>query len=375
MTKYERLIQICNAVLFGKSDNLDTLLLVTAEELDDLCNYASGHGLLPVLASTFGRIKTDEEKNSDLAETKLEWYLTAEDIKAVSCDMRGAQQQLARLLQKDALDVMFLKGSCLAQYYSDPTWRESSDIDFYLYGHHKDGIEVLRNAEMEVWDTDDYHAHACYKGVSLELHQQFLDMGRLRTNALVEDTLASLASTEGHQSFCEWMDEDITNAYQMTPTMNAIFLMRHLANHFVAEAVTLRMLYDWGLFLKNDGKKVDWRRVCDLYEETGMSLFVRRIQQMVIDRMGMPVEHILPLLPMDGKDTERIWQSVYMPEDDSRQKYHPLVQGIRKRWEMLEEKWKYDIAFPKDPFWKMWIYMTFRGLKTSKSMLGHTKST
>ena len=364
MTKHERLIRICREVLFGQDSGLQEVLSVTAGELDELCNYASSHGLLAVVASVLGKISTAGMNTTDLADSKLAWFLSAQDVIKDSQRIQKQTSDLARLFQEKGMDVMFLKGASLAQFYPSPDWRNCSDIDFFLYGRQDEGIDVLRQAGLKVRDTDDYHAHANFNGARIELHQQFLDEGRLSSNSLVESALMELSEQEGRKVPFQRLGDDVQNAYSMSPTMNAIFLMRHMTVHFVSEVIIMRQLYDWGLFLAHQGRMVDWDRVSALYEQTGMTEFARRIQHVVTIKMQMPVDACCPITPLGGPLTERMWHGICQAEEDGRKHPSKLLTGIKRRMEMLRSKWKYKLAYPRDSFWKMWGYMAVRGFKT-----------
>ena len=200
--------------------------------------------------------------------------------------------------------------------------------------------------------------------MGIELHQQFIDEGRFSTNSIVEKTLMELSEQEGRQMPCQWLGDDVHNAYSMTPTMNAIFLMRHMAIHFVYEVIIMRQLYDWGLFLKHQGERVDWDSVLALYEQTGMMEFAQRIQFVVTSKMQMPVEDSCPVTPLGGQLSERMWQDICLAEEGGQKYKSTLLTGLMRRVEMFRSKWKYDLAYPKDSFWKMCGYMAIRGIKT-----------
>lgn len=150
----------------------------------------------------------------------------------------------------------------------------------------------------------------------------------------------------------------------MSPTMNAIFLMRHMAIHFVSEVVTLRMLYDWGLYLMNEGKDVDWEKVGGLYEQVGMMNFAQMIQHFVMDKLGLPVKDCCPINSLANEKSERVWQYILNKIEGRNLTGNPIKAGLLRRYWMLKDKWKYDIAYPKDSYWKMFFYMAVRGVKT-----------
>jgi len=355
------LIPVCSKIFLGKDISCVELPVLTAQEWNELCGFASFHGLMSVLLIYLQTIKFEDEESKWII---LSWYGTTLQNERTSKAMFSTAEKLAKILQKGQIDLMFLKGMCLAQYYPAPTMRMSSDIDFYLYGRSGDGLSVLEREGIICDDAWDYHAHANMDGIRLELHRYFIDIDRVKTNEMVEQTLKELAGEEGKTYRCQWMGNGITNAYQMTPTMNAIFLMRHMAIHFVSETITLRMLYDWALFMIHEGKDVDWKKTIDLYERTGMTDFVCRIQHLLISKLGIPVTDCMPLKPIGGGKTDRLWNYILSRNEISVNYQSPLRAGIMRRYQLIKDKWKYDMVYPNDSFWKTFIYLALRGVRT-----------
>lgn len=354
-------IPVCTKVLSGMDDVAYEVHPVNAQEWDEVCDFASSHGLMPVLFCYLQDIKLADQQSTAVL---INWYGNSFQQEQTTEVMAVVARKLAIIMQKAELDVMFLKGLSLAQNYPSPKMRMSADIDFYLYGKTEEGLKALEAAGICSDDAWDYHVHAEMNGARLELHKMFIDVDRIDSNKLVEQTLTQLAVIEGRTYRCEWMGASVTNVYRMSPTMNAIFLMRHIGIHFVSEAVSLRMLYDWGLFLQHEGKDVDWIKVVALYEQVGMMDFARRIQSLVIDKLGMPVADCSPLKPLDDKQTMLTWESILSLCENSVGQRSNLKAGLMRRYEMLRGKWKFKMVYPKDSFWKTYCYLAFRGIRT-----------
>lgn len=354
-------IPVCTKVLSGMDDVAYEVHPVNAQEWDEVCDFASSHGLMPVLFCYLQDIKLADQQSTAVL---INWYGNSFQQEQTTEVMAVVARNLAIIMQKAELDVMFLKGLSLAQNYPSPKMRMSADIDFYLYGKTEEGLKALEAAGICSDDAWDYHVHAEMNGARLELHKMFIDVDRIDSNRDVERALVQLAKEEGKSCRCEWMGENVANAYRMSPMMNAIFLMRHIGIHFVSEAVSLRMFYDWGLFLQHEGKDVDWNKVVALYEQVGMMDFARRIQSLVIDKLGMPVADCCPLKPLDDKQTMLIWESILSLEVNDNCQGSRLKIGLMRRYEMLRSRWKFKMVYPMDSFWKTYLYLAFRGIRT-----------
>jgi hypothetical protein len=355
------LVPVCTKVLLRKDDIDAVILPENASEWEEVCDFSSLHGLMPVL---FGYLQDIKLSDAQSTAVLISWYGNSFQQEQTTEVMALAVRKLAQIMQKGGLDVMFLKGLSLAQYYPSPMMRIFADIDYYLYGKNDEGLNALEAAGIRSDDVWDYHVHAKMNGVRLELHKMFIDVDRIESNKLVEQTLTQLAVCEGRTCRCEWMGASVANAYRMSPTMNAIFLMRHIGIHFVSEAVSLRMLYDWGLFLLHESKDVDWNKVIALYEQVGMMNYASRIQSLVTDKLGMPVAECCLLKTLDDELTKRIWESILSLGENGNCQGSRLKIGLMRRYEMLRSRWKFKMVYPMDSFWKTYLYLAFRGIKT-----------
>lgn len=354
-------IPVCTKVLLDMDDVAHEVRPVNAQEWEVVCEYASLHGLMSVLFSYLQDLKQADAQSKAVL---INWYGNSFRQEQTTEMMVVVARKLSLIMQKAELDVMFLKGQSLAQYYPSPKMRMSADIDYYLFNKTEEGLKALEAAGISCDDSWDYHVHAEMDGVRLEIHKMFIDVDRIDSNMEVERALVQLAEEEGKLCKCEWMGKSVANAYRMSPTMNAIFLMRHMANHFVSEAVSLRMLYDWGLFLQHEGKNVDWNRVVTLYEQVGMMDFASRIQCLLIDKLGMPVAECCPLKPLEGEQTARIWESILSLGKINVCHGSRMKAGLMRRYELFRSRWKFKMVYPMDSFWKTYLYLAFRGIRT-----------
>ena len=270
MNLFEYLISICNQMLLSDNkDSSDSLLQeMSLSEWKELFSMASMHGVLPIVIQYF---ETKKIENSSLRGVILEWYGKAQIFKQRYQIREKTICELAELFAEEGLDMMVFKGVALAQLYPTPEWRVFNDIDFYLYGEWKKGVEVMERHGIKNRPFYHHNTEATLNGVLLENHYDFVERMNHRLNLVLDDELKKMAREEGRSMKATFLDDYFTNVYMMTPTMNAVFLMRHMSAHFVSESIPLRMMYDWILFLKQHAKDVDWKRVIPLYEKSGMT--------------------------------------------------------------------------------------------------------
>ena len=256
-------------------------------------------------------------------------------------------ESLAKLLGEGGLELMLLKGATLSVRYPAPDLRFFGDIDFYLFGESARGVELL--AAKGVVSEDYYHHHtqATLDGVLLENHYDFVDLENHKSNRVLNDALKAMAPV-GRIPFKIPGKEPRTNVYRMSPTMEALFLMRHMSAHFAASETELRQLYDWALLLRDDADKIDWQEVTRLYEASGMMHFARIVCWIIREKLGLDLP--LPLEPAGGPLSEKVWADMFAGTSADRFRRGSLRYYLREAQVLLQNRWKYKLVYPGESF-------------------------
>lgn len=360
----EWIIERCNEVLFGMNKGQDPVTSLNIKELDQNLSEATRHGMLPVVMESLSKAKISEPEKKKVV---LKWYGASEKSKKNYWQRLSLMEQLALQFKKAGLDVMFLKGATTARLYPQPQLRVFGDIDFYMYGDDQKSIQALKGLGIKTEEYFNHHTQASFNGVLLENHYDFLDRDNHQGNLLLDDELKRLAITEGHQYPFRFENPEVDNAYAMSPTMNAIFLMRHMAAHFFSETVALRMLYDWALFQKKNGNEVDWNKVIGLYKKAGMSKFPGVIQGILSSKLGLTIPGC-PIEPIYGKDMEGIWKSIIESPASNPYKKNSIRFLLFEARLFIANRWKHRLVFENESYWFLFFSYTWQYLK--KKMTG-----
>ena len=274
-------------------------------------------------------------------------YLVAERTRKDVRHRVDVLESLAKLLGEGGLEVLFLKGATLSVRYPAPDLRFFGDIDFYLFGESARGVELL--AAKGVVSEDYYHHHtqATLDGVLLENHYDFVDLENHKSNRVLNDALKAMAPV-GRIPFKIPGKEPRTNVYRMSPTMEALFLMRHMSAHFAASETELRQLYDWALLLRDDADKIDWQEVTRLYEASGMMHFARIVCWIIREKLGLDLP--LPLEPAGGPLSEKVWADMFAGTSADRFRRGSLRYYLREAQVLLQNRWKYKLVYPGESF-------------------------
>ena len=364
MKKHEAIdviIGLCNCLLL--KGQIPALPNLKVKDWDKVLTLAAEQGLLPVIAPLLTELTFDDEASRMML---VEWYAIGQSNQQDYKLRKNIMREMANMFAKDSMDILFMKGVTLAQLYSKPSWRVFSDIDYYLFGKSEQGIAILKQHGIESSAYYHHHTQASMNGVLLENHYDFVERVNHECDIILDDALKALAEKEGRSVKASFLGEDIDNAYVMTPTMNAIFLMRHMSAHFVSETIPMRMLYDWALFLKHHAKDVDWQLVIDLYDRSGMTEFAGLIQYLLKTKLGVEYAEC-PVFPFDEEKAGKLWQSIiYPPEQDPYEKYSFRYYLFEAKT-FKKNRWKHQIVYPRESY--TWLFCKYTWLGTKK-MLG-----
>lgn len=361
MQRFEHLVGICNHILLtGNSDDSEFVLPeMFSEEWIKLLSMASLHGMLPVVMSFF---ETRRIEHQELRTIVIKWFGMAQ-MSINNYRMRlKTMCELAGMFAEAGLDVMFFKGAALAQLYPVPEWRVFSDIDFYLYGKWKEGNYVLARHGIESSPYPHHNTEAVLHNILLENHYDFVERLNHRQNLILDDELKRLADEEGRNIKATFLGENMKSVYVMTPTMNAIFLMRHMSAHFVSESIPLRMLYDWILFLRTHAKDVDWERVDKLYMASGMTEFVGIVQGLLQKYFQVEIP-LCPVKPLLSKKTEKVWKSIACPPKVNPYKKKGWLYYLYEAKVFLANRWKHQIVYPGESYVFLFVRYSWSAMK------------
>ena len=361
-----RVVNICNKLLLAKGEKTDTSLPeLTAEEWNNVFMFASQQGMGTVIAQLF---HDSHIENESIRKVLVKWYMQAERKRQDYLLRLKTMQELTKMFADAEIDIMFMKGATLAQLYPQPEWRVFSDIDYYLYGKSQSGIKVM--AEKGIENSAYYHHHtqASLHGILLENHYDFVERINHRCDIILDDALKELAEKEGKNIKADFLGDNIHNAYIMTPTMNAIFLMRHMSAHFVSETIPLKMLYDWALFLKCHAKAVDWSFVKRLYIQSGMQAFAGIIQTILRLHLDYECEDC-PIDFGQHRDVEKVWKSIICIPNKNPYKKFSLKYYYFETKTFFANRWKHKIVYPGESYAMLFFKYTWSGIKKMTGML------
>ena len=314
-----------------------------------LLDFAVEQGMASVACDGIQRLSDAGLKTSlDLSrneDIRYEWYgqmLTEEG------DAAAYRKTLGHLFRHfadgGAERVMVMKGYSMALYYPEPMHRTFGDIDVYALGNDVTSAEKLDallagSPGYEQCDSETgRHSHASFEDISVENHYHFTTAasGNHRDEA-AEEFLVSEAALHSRAVTVEWgrgaAAGKSATIYVPSPDFNAVFLMWHMANHFVLENVNLRQMCDWWMFLRAESSNVDWPRVLSIWESCGISRFAGIVNGALITYLGMDPA-LVPggVVPGQMTDQQRFLNFVLYAKPLKTKGVEAVLKYWRRRW-------------------------------------------
>lgn len=187
---------------------------------------------------------------------------------------------LCQIFAANGLKPVILKGYGLSLDYPIPIHRGAGDIDIYLID--KDGkpaaecgdelMQKLFGISREQ-DKIDLHSQFIFKGISIENHYALVGRTWSYSNR------NNLASFFERTIIKDIIEKD--GFYLPSALFNATFLLKHMFVHLSDNRMSLRQLCDYGLFIKNHHKEIDWNQVQIFCKEHNLTDFAAGIHTML----------------------------------------------------------------------------------------------
>ena len=337
-------VSICNDILLNNKEN--DLPILDLEGWEKLFRLASEQGLLPIITQGLERLEPEDKRIQRVLSKSCG---NALKNRRSYLHRISLMREMSRWFGEEGIDIMFIKGASLSQLYPVPEHRVFSDIDFYLFGNFQKGISVMEQHGIKNSPFYHHHTQASIQGVLLENHYDFVERVNHKCDVLIDDSLKNLASKEGRSLRAWFLGEEVRNAYLMTPTMNAIFLMRHMSAHFTGETISLRMLYDWSLFVKKQGQEVDWDYVKNLYLDSGMMRFAGIVKGLMSRYFNYDSAYF-PVVSGKKDDIEKVWDSIFTPPPKDPYKKYTLRYYLFETKIFFANRWKHEIVYPGETY-------------------------
>lgn len=302
-------------------------------------------------------LKSNSNNNPFADETvadklkRIQWLGSVVAYERMYDKHKKAMADLARLYATKDMWMMVIKGYGLSLDWPVPNHRPVGDLDIYNFGKWEESdVLVAKTCGIRVDDGHEHHTVFNFKGVSVENHYDFINTKAHKDAPKIEKRLKELAENNCKETYVE--DSKI---YLPSADFNAIFLIRHMGQHFAGEHLNLRQVLDWGFFMRAHHNEVDWNATIEFLKEIGIYTFFNQINAICVDYLGFS-ESCFPTIERD-KDLEvRILIDILHPEFAEEKPASGLIPILTfkfRRW--WHNRWKHPLVYKE---WLIPIFMT-----------------
>lgn len=305
------------------------------------------------LAADGVQLLYDGDESSDMDLDKPEYEDVKYELFAVQLSTEEDNKTYAKVidslsdkLQKGGFGFRFLKGHTLAPYWPCPGHRPVGDIDFYILPPHRaeDADHFIASTfGMRISKSVlGHHSHFVYKGILVENHYEL-------SNSYFGGAGAHRLEAE----LRKLMLED-------SKSFNAVFLIWHKASHFCSNAINLKQLCDWCLFISSEYENIDWQRVQSIWRKASLDRFAFAVCEACVRYLGMDSGIVPNLQEQKGaidSDADKIMEAILFGE-------HRSDSGFSNLGHYRRNAWRYRIT-GKNWFVSMvesvWMHIFHRG--------------
>lgn len=249
---------------------------------------------------------------------------------------------LINKLEASNISTLILKGFSLSYLYPNNSIREFGDLDIYVFDKHRDTVSLIQQQGIII-EKENKHDVFNYHGLHVELHKHFLNPNR-KCNRLLNQYLLEEAN-KSRKSKYGW--------YEPSPNFNAVFLLRHMISHLASGCISLRHILDYGLLLLKESENIEWEKVYDILEKTGLVYAFNTTVYLcgkILDTDFTQYQH--------GNTDLRIVEKIYYEIIKPPQKIsnNIFARIIYKTKRLYTKKWVYDSNLLPDKFWQEVVF-------------------
>ena len=296
-------------------------------------------------------------------QKRLQWLGQVVAYERMYARHETAMADLARLYASRGIRMMVLKGYGLSLDWPVPNHRPVGDLDIYNFGRWREADALVEEmCGIKVDDGHEHHTVFRFKGVDVENHYDFINTKAHRDAPKIERKLKALA-----EKGCKEKEVQGARIYLPSPDFNAVFLMRHMGQHFAGEHLNLRQVLDWGFFMRAHYREVDWKEASDFLKEIGLYAFFHQINAICIDYLGF-AEDVFPAVERNRELEERILADILNPEfaeEKPAAGLLPILIFKFRRW--WHNRWKHPLVY-KGWLLPMFLTLLWSHLKRYKTI-------
>lgn len=247
-------------------------LLKKYTTLEELPKFANKHGMVALVYDEVVASGVNPLDRKGLM--RLTGYAQRQTEKYAL--QKEAIRSLAQEYAKIGVRMLVFKGYALSKIYDVPENRRCGDVDIFLFGDGERADKLIQSKGIDVLLQVDKHSAFDWEGVHFENHATFVGVRGSKEMRFVEQFLEKEV-LDGCKA-----DDVLANVYIPNANFDALFVPLHFAGHWLKCELSLRMLYDWAVFLEKRHDDVEWDKVMAVVKEIGFERFLYAMNYCVV---------------------------------------------------------------------------------------------
>lgn len=253
--------------------------------------------------------------------------------------------ELAEWHNSNGYKMMVIKGYACSLNWPNPKHRPCGDIDIWQFGKQKEADKALADS-MDIQIDSSYHHHTVFEwnGFSVENHYDFVNVHAHKISKEQEMVFKELGKDDSY-----YVKENDETVYIPSPNLHALFLIRHLANHFASMEITLRQVLDWAFFVEKHTNEIDWEWLVGLLDKYHLKDFYNCLNAICVGDLGFDVKDF-PSVQYLPEMQERVLADILSPEFTAQAPKRLLPRVVYKYRRWKANGWKHKLCY-KESMW------------------------
>lgn len=340
-TKETQIIcSLCSLGLGFKSTYPEELFRDLTE--NDWANIYKSCTAQGVVSVAYDGIQLLSIKHQPDLETNTQWAFNVVYGEKIFQKQKQCAEHFIELMNQHNINAVILKGLTSSGYYPKPNHRQFGDLDVYLMGDYKKANAIIKDMGIPVKYDFFVHSEFLFEKINIENHHVFIN-NRVNkyakhAEAFIESRLEKVLP-----------NSMIKSAFELDPTANAAFLLRHASWHYARECIRLRDIIDWTMFLHAREDSIDKSELEGMLKETGLERFFGVLTTLSFELFGFkskfyPQEDYTSL-------SERVLDDIITFFNPHHREHNGVLKTFLWKIEnRFSRKWCYDEVVP-DSFW------------------------
>lgn len=259
------------------------------EDWDGLMALSAKHMMSPLLFESM-------QENALSCPMAVGQYLQQSAFHTSLCYYQFAAltAELFELLCNEGITCYLLKGAGLSVYYPKEELRTFGDIDIYIpvREEFERACQILeQNGHYRREDLSDYHVSYDYKGTAAQCEAEIHWKLATAFEPSFDKRLQEIYEGAVFKKETAYVYPLGRKLPVLPDTLNAIYLLQHMFQHFMAAGFGVKLFCDWTVFWNREDKAIDDRQLLAWVKSLQLDGFLYAVTGVSIKYFGLRREN------------------------------------------------------------------------------------